>query len=75
MVFTILIFPTLFLVSFQESEDEIGELQEGRRKSEAELWAQLVRAKQRNRDCKLITRLMTHELEEFKAIVAVDANV
>lgn len=32
VVFTIVLFPTLFLISFQEAEDELAEFQEGSRK-------------------------------------------
>lgn len=65
-----MIFPTLFLISFQEARDELVEFQEGSRELEAELEAQLVQAEQRNRDLQADNQRLKYEVEALKVIVA-----
>ena len=64
-----MIFPTLFLISFQEARDELVEFQEGSRELEAELEAQLVQAEQRNRDLQADNQRLKYEVEALKEIV------
>ena len=64
-----MIFPTLFLISYQEARDELVEFQEGSRELEAELEAQLVQAEQRNRDLQADNQRLKYEVEALKVIV------